>query len=232
MANAHFTLSAFADEISPDLQEQLAVLESCGIRHIELRSVWKTNVLDLTDDQVREIKRQLDARGFRISAIGSPIGKVKISDPFEPHLQRFRRAVELCKVFETSNIRVFSYYPPDSPASAEGNFDWQPYRSEILDRFRRKLDIAEKAGVRLLHENEHRIYGDSPERVLDLLTTSTIHNSERCTIRPTTFFAATIPGKAGSRPATGRFISTSKTGFAAKLTLVPQAKGRDGFPKC
>jgi 3-dehydroshikimate dehydratase len=170
MANAHFTLSAFADEISPDLQEQLAVLESCGIRHIELRSVWKTNVLDLTDDQVREIKRQLDARGFRISAIGSPIGKVKISDPFEPHLQRFRRAVELCKVFETSNIRVFSYYPSDSPASAEGNFDWQPYRSEILDRFRRKLDIAEKAGVRLLHENEHRIYGDSPERVLDLLT--------------------------------------------------------------
>jgi len=171
MANAHFTLSAFADEISPDLQEQLAVLESCGIRHIELRSVWKTNVLDLTDDQVRQIKRQLDSRGFRLSAIGSPIGKVKISEPFEPHLQRFRRAVELCKVFETNNIRVFSYYPPDLPASSEGNFDWQPYRSEILDRFRRKLDIAEKAGVRLLHENEHRIYGDSPERVLDLLTT-------------------------------------------------------------
>lgn len=171
MAQAHFTLSAFADEISPQLDEQLAVLERCGIRHIELRSVWKTNVLDLSDEQVRRVKRELDARGFRLSAIGSPIGKVRITDPFEPHLQRFRRAVELCKVFETNNIRVFSYYPPETASSTAREFDWRPYRSEILDRFRRKLDIAEKAGVRLLHENEHRIYGDSPERVLDLLTT-------------------------------------------------------------
>ncbi|GBD35773.1 3-dehydroshikimate dehydratase [bacterium HR36] len=171
MAQAHFTLSAFADEISPDLNEQLDVLERCGIRHLELRSVWKTNVLDLTDEQVREVKRQLDARGFRLSAIGSPIGKVKITDPFEPHLQRFRRAVELCKVFETPNIRIFSYYPPDAGAEhTQASVDWRPYRAEILDRMQRKLEIAEQADVRLLHENEHRIYGDSPERVLDLLT--------------------------------------------------------------
>ncbi|MCS7016156.1 MAG: sugar phosphate isomerase/epimerase family protein [Gemmatales bacterium] len=172
MAEAHFTLSAFADEISPDLNQQLTVLEQCGIRHLELRSVWQTNVLDLTDEQVREVKRQLDARGFRLSAIGSPIGKVKITDPFEPHLQRFRRAVELCQVFGTPNIRIFSYYPPaPNGGSGQGATDWSPFRNEILERMRRKLEIAERAGVRLLHENEHRIYGDSPERVLDLLTT-------------------------------------------------------------
>src|SRR5947199_9435655 len=108
-----FTLSAFADEISPDPQQQIDVLKSCGVRHIELRSILKTNVLDLTDLQVRELKSLLDQHGFRLSAIGSPIGKIKINDPFEPHLKRFRRAVELCKLFQTANIRICSYYLPE-----------------------------------------------------------------------------------------------------------------------
>ena len=51
-----FTLSAFADEISPDPQEQIDVLTRCGVRCIELRSIHKTNVLDLTDLQVQELK--------------------------------------------------------------------------------------------------------------------------------------------------------------------------------
>src|SRR5215470_14645585 len=107
-----FTLSAFADEISPDPQEQIDVLKSCGVRHIEFRSILKTNVLDLTDQQIADFKSLLDRNGFTLSAIGSPIGKIKIDEPFEPHLKRFGRAVELCKVFGTPNIRMFSYYLP------------------------------------------------------------------------------------------------------------------------
>ena len=70
------TLSAFADEIDPDPQRQIDVLSQCSIRHIELRSILKTNVLDLTDLQVQELKSLLDKHGFKLSAIGSPIGKV------------------------------------------------------------------------------------------------------------------------------------------------------------
>jgi sugar phosphate isomerase/epimerase len=158
-----FTLSAFADEISPDPQEQIDVLSRCGVRHIELRSILKTNVLDLTDVQVRELKSLLDRHGFRLSAIGSPVGKIKIDQPFEPHLKRFERAIELCKVFDTPNIRVFSYYPPgDAPDWNGVDAKWWP---EVLGRMEKKSALASKAGVRMLHENEHRIYGDSPERV-------------------------------------------------------------------
>jgi 3-dehydroshikimate dehydratase len=159
-----FTLSAFADEIDPDPQMQIDVLRSCGVRHIELRSILKTNVLDLTELQVAELKSLLDRNGFRLSAIGSPIGKIKINDPFEPHVQRFRRALDLCKVFDTPNIRMFSYYLP------EGG-DWDNWRRAVLDRMWDKLKLAEKAGVRLIHENEHGIYGDDPERVKDLMET-------------------------------------------------------------
>jgi 3-dehydroshikimate dehydratase len=159
-----FILSAFADEISPDPQEQVDVLRRCGVRHIELRSIHKTNVLDLTDLQVQEFKSLLDRHGFGLSAIGSPIGKVKIDQPFEPHRKRFERALELCKVFGTPNIRVFSYYKPEDTA-------WEQWRGEVLARMGEKVRLAEKAGVRLVHENEHAIYGDSPDRVVDLLRT-------------------------------------------------------------
>ncbi len=159
-----FTLSAFADEIDPDPQKQIDVLKKCGINHIELRSILKTNVLDLTDLQVDELKSLFTKHGFRLSAIGSPIGKIKIDAPFAPHLERFKRAIYLSKVFGTPNIRVFSYYLTDGGA-------WEDWRREVLDRMWEKCKLAAKAGVRLVHENEHGIYGDSPERVQDLLET-------------------------------------------------------------
>jgi sugar phosphate isomerase/epimerase len=161
-----FTISAFADEIDPDPLKQIDVLKSCGVRHIEFRSIHLTNVLNLSDAQIADFKALLDTHGFKLSAIGSPIGKIKIDEPFEPHLEKFKRAIHLCGVFGTKNIRVFSYYPPD-------NFDgdWTKWRPEVMSRMTKKCELAAKAGVRLIHENEHRIYGDSPERVTDLMTT-------------------------------------------------------------
>ncbi|HEV3078960.1 MAG TPA: sugar phosphate isomerase/epimerase, partial [Gemmataceae bacterium] len=114
-----FTLSAFADEISADPQQQIDVLKCCGVRHIELRSILKTNVLDLTDLQVAEFKSLLARHDFHLSAIGSPIGKIKIDEPFAPHLKRFQRAIELCRVFGTRNIRIFSYYLAEGGAWEE-----------------------------------------------------------------------------------------------------------------
>ena len=161
-----FTLSAFADEIDATPEKQIEVLQSCGVRHIEFRSVHKTNVLALTDLQIGEFKSLLDRDGFKLSAIGSPIGKIRIDEPFEPHLQRFQRAIDLAKLFGTPNIRVFSYYPAEGATDA----DWPKWRNEVLARMREKVRRAERAGVRLFHENEHRIYGDSPERITDLFT--------------------------------------------------------------
>src|SRR6476661_1774751 len=165
-----FTLSAFADEISPDPREQVAVLKGCGVFHIEFRSIHKTNVLALSDDQVREFKKLLDGEGFGLSAIGSPVGKVAVDAPFEPHLDKLKRAIELCGVFGTPNIRIFSYYPPGNDPKFDPK-DWPAHREEVMRRMRVKAELAAKSGVMLFHENEHRIYGDSPDRVLDLLAT-------------------------------------------------------------
>ena len=160
-----FVLSAFADEISPDPRVQVDVLKACGIRHIEFRSVHKTNVLSLSDDQLRLFKQLLDGEGFKLSAVGSPVGKVPIDSPEQPQMDKFKRAVEVAHLFGTPNIRVFSYYPPTYYPWEE---NWAQWREEVVRRLRAKVELAETAGVVLLHENEHKIYGDSPDRVADL----------------------------------------------------------------
>ena len=39
-------LSAFADEIGPDLDEQIRVCKANGVTHFELRGVYGRNVMD------------------------------------------------------------------------------------------------------------------------------------------------------------------------------------------
>jgi len=158
-----FTLSGFADEISDDLDVQLDVLGKLEIRFLEFRGVWGKNVLALTDEEVARVREALRRRGVGVSAIGSPIGKIKIDDPFEPHLEAFRRALRLAKYFDSPYIRLFSFFVPEGEADA--------YRPQVMERMRALLDEAQGHDVVLLHENERHIYGDTPERCLDLLET-------------------------------------------------------------
>jgi sugar phosphate isomerase/epimerase len=157
-----WTLTGFADEISPELEEQLETLAQESIGYMELRSVWDTNVLDLSDDELDRRKYATAQRGLRISSIGSPIGKVPVTNPFGPHLERFRRALRAADVMEAPYVRVFSFFIPE---------DQQPvhYREEVIDRMGIMAGEAEDSGVTLLHENEKEIYGDVPSRCLDIL---------------------------------------------------------------
>lgn len=157
-----WTLSGFADEISPDLDEQVALVTELGLRFIELRSVWDCNVLDLDADQLRRVKDTLDAAGIGVSSIGSPIGKIAITDDNGPHLDRMRHAAEVARFFGARFIRMFSYFMPEGA-------DPDDYRDEVIARLRELAAIAEETGVTLIHENEKEIFGDIPRRCLDIV---------------------------------------------------------------
>ncbi|WP_436923588.1 sugar phosphate isomerase/epimerase family protein [Halosimplex amylolyticum] len=161
---APFVISGFADEIASDLDDQLSTLDGLDISHLDLRGVWDENALDLSDERLDELEATLDERGFSVTSIGSPIGKIGIEDDFEPHVERLERALELANRFDTEYVRVFSYYIPEGDDPAD-------HREEVLRRTRVAVEKAEDAGVTLVHENEKDIYGDTPGRVRDLLTT-------------------------------------------------------------
>jgi 3-dehydroshikimate dehydratase len=157
-------ISAFADEISQDPVEQVDVLARHGIKAIEFRAIHGTNVLDLADAQHTEFRELLRSRGFGLSAVGSPIGKIRITDPFSEHLQRFERAMDLADFYQAPRIRIFSFYipPGDEPAS---------HREEVIQRMAELARRAEARGMTLFLENEKGIYGDTATRVADILET-------------------------------------------------------------
>src|SRR5579884_2517539 len=110
-------ISAFADEIALDPREQIAVLQSEDIHFLDLRAAWGTNVLDLSDGQVDELRRMLNEQGMAVSAIASPIDKVPVDSPFDEHLGRFERAIALAHFFDTPTY-AFSPFIPHKPRKA------------------------------------------------------------------------------------------------------------------
>jgi sugar phosphate isomerase/epimerase len=159
-----WTLSGFADEIDPDLDVQLQTLAACGIVHLELRGVWGKNVLALSDAEVDAIKTALAEHGVKVSAIGSPIGKIGITDDFAPHLVQIQRALDLAEHLGAPYVRIFSFFIPSGDDPAD-------HRAAVISRLEQLVRIAEERGVTLAHENERHIYGETPERCLDLLST-------------------------------------------------------------
>ena len=182
------TLSGFADEISPEPREQLATLAAESITHLELRSAWSVNVADFTGEQLAGFRSMLDDAGVRVSAIGSPIGKIPVGAPLGPELERMRRIAGTARELGTTIVRVFSFFiPPGEPP--------ERHRRQVIDRMAALAAIASEHGLILAHENEKEIYGDTADRCHDLITsvdspalraTFDAANFVQCGIRPFT----------------------------------------------
>ncbi len=157
-----WSLSGFSDEISPDFEEQCAVVSSLGLKYLEFRSAWDVNVLDLDDAQLDKAKDILSTHGLSVSSIGSPIAKIPVDEDFGPHLDRMRHAADVAHRFDARYIRIFSFFIP-------AGSDPDSHRDEVLSRMTELARVAEANDVILLHENEKEIYGDIPRRCLDIV---------------------------------------------------------------
>lgn len=157
-------LSAFADEVTDDFLQQVKYLAKERVGYIEPRFINKKNIMDLTKGQLKEAKKMIQDHGLKVSAIGSPIGKVKLDEPFEPHLDKFKHAVDLAMLFETPYIRMFSYYAPQGK-----NID--DYRDQVMERMAAKVDVLKDVDVTMVHENEAHIYGHTAEQCVDIVKT-------------------------------------------------------------
>jgi len=155
-------LSAFADEVIEDFLAQVEFLAGERVGHIEPRFINKKNSMDLTKGEMDEARTMIRDHGLKVSAIGSPIGKVRLDEPFEPHLDKFKHAVDLALFFETPFIRMFSYYAPEGK-----NID--DYREQVTERMAAKIEVLADADVTMVHENEANIYGHSAQNCVDMV---------------------------------------------------------------
>ena len=135
---------AFADEASPIIDEQIKAMKENGVDGLEIRNVDSVNIAEISDSKAKEVRKKLDNACLRVWTIGSPIGKIDIEkDDFALHTEKFKRTLELA----------------DNRDS---------YKDKVIERLGTFFEIAKGSGINLCHENEKGIYGDIPERCLEI----------------------------------------------------------------
>lgn len=155
-----YRLSAFADEASSAFEGQIAAMKRNGISLLEIRGVDGENIKDLSEEKVRRVRSALDAEGMKVWSMGSPIGKISLADDFAPHLDDFKRILEYADLLGAERIRLFSFFPVAGESEDET-------LEKVLERLNRFCELTPDSVV-LCHENEKKIYGETPEKCLKL----------------------------------------------------------------
>lgn len=166
-----YRFSAFSDEVDPDPTKAFNIMRDLAVEEIQMRSVKGVNVMELNDDQIGEVKTIALSLGLKFHAVGSPVGKTNIEDSQEETLELVKIAADIAHKLDTTRIRIFSFY-------REKSLPNNIYRNLVIERLNMMTDIATVNGVKLIHENEKDIYGDTAEKCLDLL--ENVNNLECC----------------------------------------------------
>ena len=99
----------------------------------------------------------LTENGIAVWSIGSPTGKITLRDDWKAHLDSFKGMLDAAAVFGAEAFRMFSFY------------DAQNEKNEVIDRLGTLCELAKGYRVKLCHENEKGIFGDTPQRTRELL---------------------------------------------------------------
>jgi L-ribulose-5-phosphate 3-epimerase len=156
-------IGAITDEFSLDIEVALDAMAKLGMTIAELRLIGNRNIIDLSDEEVRRIREQVEARGMRVLSIASPVLKCVLPDapPLDERFQQdvfgsaytiadqprlAQRAMEIADLTGAKFIRVFSFWRTTAPEQCH---------DRIVAALR---ELADKAGARGLIiglENEH-----------------------------------------------------------------------------
>jgi L-ribulose-5-phosphate 3-epimerase len=157
-----FRVSVINDEITQDFAHACEVAsKEFGLGWIELRSMWKKNIVALDEKEVAETRRLLDKFQLKVTDIASPLFKVdwpgapksKYSEAksfnadyaMNQQDEVLERAIAMAKALGTDRVRCFDFWRLDDQA---------PYRNAMNDKLREAATKAEKKGIILVLENE------------------------------------------------------------------------------
>ena len=161
-SSSTFRIAVINDEISQDFGHACEVAsQEFAMGWIELRSMWKKNIVSLDEKEVAEARRILEKYQLKVTDIASPLFKVdwpgapksKFSEDksfganfsLAQQDEVLDRAIEMAKVFKTERVRCFDFWRLDDPIL---------YRAAINDKLRDAAAKAEKKGIILVLENE------------------------------------------------------------------------------
>jgi L-ribulose-5-phosphate 3-epimerase len=173
-------IGAITDEFSLDIEVALDAMSKLGMTIVELRLIGNRNIIDLSDEEIRRIREQVEARGMRVLSIASPVLKCVLPDapPLDERFQQdvfgsaytiadqprlAQRAMEIAELTGAKFIRVFSYWRTTAPEQCH---------DKIITALRGLADKAGARGLIIGLENEHACNvatGAEAGRILDAL---------------------------------------------------------------
>ena len=156
-----FRFGAFADEAAKDFAGQIEALKRNRYEFLEIRNVDGINFTKLTLQEAKALAQQLQENGLSVRSLGSPIGKIKIGDDFDAHLELTKHTLEMGNIFGSQYIRLFSFFMPKEE-------DPTQYRNLVIDRMGVLAETAASFGIQACHENEKGIYGDVASRCREI----------------------------------------------------------------
>ncbi len=157
-----FRVSVINDEISQDFGHACEITSrEFGMSWIELRGMWKKNIVNLDDKDLAEARRILEKYKLKVTDIASPLFKVdwpgapksKFSESksfgaefsWKQQDEVLDRAIETAKALGTDRVRCFDFWRLD---------DQGPYRAAMNDKLREAVEKVAKQGIILVLENE------------------------------------------------------------------------------
>jgi L-ribulose-5-phosphate 3-epimerase len=161
-SSSPFRVSVINDEISQDFGHVCEVAaKEFGMGWVELRSMWKKNIVSLDEKEVAEARRILEKNQLKVTDIASPLFKVdwpgapksKFSEDksfnaafdWKQQDEVLERAIEMAKAFNTERVRCFDFWRLE---------DQTPYRTAMNDKLREAAEKCAKNKLLLVLENE------------------------------------------------------------------------------
>lgn len=160
---ANFPVAIITDEFTQDFERVCRTAVDMGIPALELRTVWDKNLVDMNDEEVRQVDHLAKEFGLKVVSIASPVFKCTLPDggeidhrfeqdafhsahTFEDQPRILDRALELANLFEAPIVRVFSFWRTVEPTQIT---------PRIIEALQGAVEKAAKAGVKIGLENEH-----------------------------------------------------------------------------
>lgn len=176
-----FRLGAISDEVSPNAQRALDLVQAWGLSDVEVHTVWDKNIEELTNLEVRRLRQQLDEHGLRTCCISSTVFlHCSLDDPTAPiewptrfhsiggtypeHVQALARCLEIAAMLDAPLVRIFGFWRA-GPTN-------EVVYAQAAQRLQKPLDMAGSAGIRLALENCPHTYfdwGQRAARLVDLI---------------------------------------------------------------
>lgn len=160
---ANFPVAIITDEFTQDFELVCRTAADMGIPALELRTVWDKNLVDMNDEEVRQVEQLASEFKLKIVSIASPVFKCTLPDggdidhrfeqdafhsahTYEDQPRILARSLELANIFEAPIVRVFSFWRTVEPAQIT---------SRIVEALQGAVEQAAAAGVKIGLENEH-----------------------------------------------------------------------------